>query len=241
MSCRARRCLWLSISMLVALAISAGSLAASARRWARAMKAGRAAYEQADFATAEKQFKVAFTAATKFELGDPRAVRTLNAIGNLYRAEDKTDAAEAFLSKARAMAEAWLGAESPELATALNNLGGLYTSEQRFAKAEEVLRPALAMREKLLGPEHPALAATQDDLAVLYTAEGRYAEAEPLERSALEIFEHTLRPDHPYVAAALQHYATLLRKLHRQAEADTLEARAFTIAAGRSQSKGGDP
>ncbi|PYV06357.1 MAG: tetratricopeptide repeat-containing protein, partial [Acidobacteria bacterium] len=124
------------------------------------MKAGRAAYEQADFATAEKQFKVAFTAATKFELGDPRAVRTLNAIGNLYRAEDKTDAAEAFLSKARAMAEAWLGAESPELATALNNLGGLYTSEQRFAKAEEVLRPALAMREKLLGPEHPEVAAT---------------------------------------------------------------------------------
>ena len=80
-----------------------------------------------------------------------------------------------------------------------------------------------------------------DDLAAVYTAEGRYPEAEPLERSALEIFEHTLRPDHPYVAAALQHYATLLRKMHRQAEADTLEARAFTIAAGRSQSKGGDP
>ena len=85
------------------------------------------------------------------------------------------------------------------------------------------------------------MATTLDDLAALYTAEGRYAEAEPLERKALEIFEHTLRSDYPYVADALQHYAALLRKMHRQAEADTLEARAFTIAAGRSQSKGGDP
>ena len=51
----------------------------------------------------------------------------------------------------------------------------------------------------------------------------------------------TALADKGVVSDALQHYAALLRKMNRQAEADTLEARAFTIAASRSQSKGGDP
>src|SRR5437667_553845 len=277
-----RRCLWLSISMLVALAISAGSLRASVRRWAKAMRSAKVAYEQADFTTAKRQLAVAVEQAAKFDMGDPRAVQTLNALANLYRAEGRLDWAETVLGRARAMAEVWLGPESPELATTLNNLGALHTNEQKFSEAEEplsgpwpcasnswdrsiprslrnlgeallnpyrpryaeaesLLKRSLEIDQKALGPEHPAVATTLDDLAALYTAEGRYAEAEPLERKALEIFEHTLPSDHPYVADGLQPYAALLRKMNRQAEADTLEARAFTIAASRSQSKGGDP
>src|SRR5437667_3154341 len=74
-----RRSLWLSIAMLVALAANPGSLAASARRWAKAMRSATAAYEQADFTTAKRQLAVAVKQAAKFDLGDPRAIQTLNA------------------------------------------------------------------------------------------------------------------------------------------------------------------
>src|SRR5439155_15523699 len=185
-----RRSLWLSILMLVALAANPGSLAASARRWAKAMRSATAAYEQADFTTAKRQLTVAVKEAAKFELGDPRAVQTLNALANLYRAEGRLDWAETVLGRARAMAEVWLGPASPELATTLNNLGALHTTEQKFSEAEEPLKRALAMREKLLGPEHPEVAATLCNLGealLMNPYRPRYAEAEPLLKRSLEI------------------------------------------------------
>src|SRR5207247_9035371 len=120
----------------------------------------KVADEEDDFTTAKRQRAVAVEEAAKFDMGDPRAVQTLNALANLYRAEGRLDWAETVLGRARATAEVWLGPESPELATNLNNLGALHTNEQKFSEAAEPLKRALAIRDKLLGPEPPEVAAT---------------------------------------------------------------------------------
>jgi len=140
-----RHSLTLGGLVLMAWAVTARPTPASAWRWAKAMRAGVAAYEQANFAQAERFFKVAVKEAAKFDLGDPRAVQTLNAVGNLYRAEHKLDAAEMVLQRARARAEVSLRSTDPELAAALNNLGALCTVEQRFSEANNLEERAVAI------------------------------------------------------------------------------------------------
>ncbi len=159
--------------IFIALALTVGPLNATGRGWARAMKSGEAAYEQADFAQAERHFKVAVKKAAKFGLSDPRAVQTLNAVGNLYQAEGKFDAAEMVLQRARSRAEVSLGTENPELAAALNNLGSLYTIRQRFSEAGDL--------------HHPYVAGALAHYATLLHKMNRDAEAGQFEEHAMAI------------------------------------------------------
>ena len=215
------------VGLALALAVHASPTAASARRWAKAMKSGTAAYEEADFARAEKQFRTALKEALHFDLGDPRAVQTLIAVGNLYRAENKLDVAEGILRNALVLAEVWRGPTSPEVAATLNALGALDAGPD----AESLLRQALAMREKLLGLDHPEVAATLRNLGELLMNEfpPRYTEAEPLLKRTRAIEEKALGPDDPAVASTLEDLGVLYTAQGRCAEAAPLEQNAVAI------------
>jgi len=82
--------------------------------WDKAFKRGIKAYEECDFVEAEKQFRAAVIAATKFGLEDPRAVQSLNRLGMIYAAQGKFGDAEKIHVRALSIAGAWLGPNTPQ-------------------------------------------------------------------------------------------------------------------------------
>ena len=168
----------LCVMLISALFIGCGQNAGSP--WESYNQAGSDAYEQGNYAEAEKQWSAALQEAGKFGPEDPRLATSLNNQGELYRAQGKYSEAESFFQRWLAISEKALDPEHPEMARGLNNLALLYNDQGKYAEAEPLNRRALAIREKALGPAHPDVAGSLNNLAMLYGTQGKYAEAEPL-------------------------------------------------------------
>ena len=95
-------------------------------RWETYSTSGIDAYQQGDYAEAEKQFGAALKEAEKFGPQDPRLATSLNNLAELYRAQGRYAEAEPLHKRALAIREKALGPEHPDVAQSLNNLAELY-------------------------------------------------------------------------------------------------------------------
>jgi tetratricopeptide (TPR) repeat protein len=137
--------------------------------------------------------------------------------------------AEESLTRALAIRERELAADSLEVAECLYFLGRLYQNQGRYAEAEPLHSRSLDIRETALGPGHPHVADSLNSLARLYHDQGHYAKAEPLYRRSLPIDEKLLGPEHPRVATTLNNLATLYEAQGKDAEAEPLYRRSLAI------------
>ena len=155
--------------------------------WDRYNTAGGQAYEQGNYAEAEKQWSAALPEAEKFGPQDPRLATSLNNLAALYRAQGKYAQAEPLYRRSLAIREKALGPEHPDVAGSLNNLAALYRAQGKYAEAEPFYRRSLTIWEKALGPEHPAVAQSLENYAALLRKMGREEEAAEMEARAKAI------------------------------------------------------
>ena len=200
-------------------------------RWKYYKVAGEAAYQQGNYAEAERQFVAALKEAERFDREDPRLATSLNNLAAVYKAQGRDAEAEPLYKHALAIDEKILGPDHPSFARDLNNLAELYRIQGRYAKSEPLIKRSLAILEVAFGSDHPDLAFVLNNLALLYLAQSRYAEAEPLFKRALAIMEKAFGPGHPHVAVSMENYAALLRETGRNTEAIKMEARVKAIRA----------
>ncbi len=157
---------WLLVGLLCLGLWPMVAASAQETRWDSIMADAAKAYQQADYAEAEKLFLAALKEAEKFGEQDPRLATSLNNLALLYDAQGKYAQAEPLYRRALAIREKALGPEHPDLATDLNNLALLYRAQGKYAQAEPLSRRALAIWEKALGPDHPQVATTLNNLAL---------------------------------------------------------------------------
>ncbi len=117
---------WLLVGLLCLGLWPMVAASAQETRWDSILADAAKAYQQADYAEAEKLFLAALKEAEKFGNQDPRLATSLNNLAELYRAQGNYEQAEPLYRRALAIDEKALGPEHPGLATDLNNLAGLY-------------------------------------------------------------------------------------------------------------------
>ncbi|MCZ6753169.1 MAG: tetratricopeptide repeat protein, partial [Acidobacteria bacterium] len=111
-------------------------------------QAGMEAYQQANYAEAEKQWSSALQEAEKFGPEDPRLATSLNNLAALYLAQGKYGETEPLLQRALAIVEKALGPEHPEVATSLENYADLLRKMGREDEAAKMEARAQAIRAK---------------------------------------------------------------------------------------------
>ena len=85
----------------------------------------------------------------------PDTLKSVNSLGNLYKAQGRYGEAEPLFKRALAASERVLGPEHPNTLASVASLGALYQAQGRYGEAEPLLKRALAGYERVLGPEHP--------------------------------------------------------------------------------------
>ena len=178
---------WLLVGLLCLGLWPMVAASAQETRWDSIMADAVKAYQQADYAQAEKLFLAALKEAEQFGEQDPRFAASLNNLAELYRAQGKYAQAEPLYQRALAIWEKALGPEHPNVAAGLSNLAGLYDAQGKYAQAEPLYQRALAIREKALGPEHPNVATVLENYAALLHKLNRDAEADKMEARAQAI------------------------------------------------------
>jgi tetratricopeptide (TPR) repeat protein len=125
-------------------------VAASAQksRWDSMMADAAKAYQQADYAQAEKLLLAALQEAEKFGEQDPRFAASLNNLAELYRVQAKYAQAEPLYQRALAILEKALGPEHPNVAAVLENYAALLHKLNQDAEADKMEARAQAIRAK---------------------------------------------------------------------------------------------
>ena len=157
--------------------------------WETYIRAGIEAYQQGNYAEAEKQLLAALQKAEKFVPEAPRLVRNLNSLATLYIKLGNYAEAVTFIRRSLVIQEKVPGPEHPNLATSLNNLATLYRFQGKYAEAEPLYIRSLAIREKALGVEHLNVAISLENYADLLRKTNRNDEAAEMEARAQAIRE----------------------------------------------------
>ena len=146
--------------------------------------------------------------------------RVLQAEGELYFRQAKTnDAAETY-EKALAVRNRFAGEDSVETAQTVISLAGALKGLHDFGRAEELYRTAFAIYEGKLGIDHPFVATLLNNIGQMYYLQGRYADAEKvLERSLLIKSKHYPK-DHLVFAETHNHLGYLYYLQEKNTEAE---------------------
>jgi tetratricopeptide (TPR) repeat protein len=170
-------------------------------------------------------------AILKKEVGpeNPVTARSLNNLGELYRAMGDYAKAEPLYRQALQIYQKVFGLENPMTVTILNNLAELYRVMGDYPKAEPLDQQALQIRNKMLGSEHPDTAESLNNLACLYRDMGDYPKAEPLYRQALQIYQKVCGLENPLTATTLNNLAVLYVQMGDYAKAEPLHQQALQI------------
>ncbi len=139
---------WLLVGLLCLGLWPMVAASAQETRWDSIMDGAVEAYQQADYAQAEKLFLAALKEAEKFGDQDPRLAASLNNLAELYRAQGKYTQAEPLYRRALAIWEKTLGPEHPDVATDLENYAALLHKLNRAAEADKMKARAQAIRAK---------------------------------------------------------------------------------------------
>ena len=154
---------WLLVG-LACLALWPAHVLAQAGQWDNYMAAATSAYQQGNYAEAEKQLSAALREAEGFGLEDLRLATSLFVLAQTYKAQGRYAEAEPLFKRALGIMEKALGPDHPHVATVLHGLATLYGDQGRYAKAVPLHKRALVIRERVLGPDDPAVATILNDL-----------------------------------------------------------------------------
>jgi tetratricopeptide (TPR) repeat protein len=204
---------------------------ASHNHWEKAMRAERTSYEQCQLDKAREYLKAAAKEALHFNLGDPRLVDTLNAGGDLFRAEGQFQRSEWAYSQALIWGGAWLKPDDPALARSLTGLGivSQETHQRDYRRAESFFNEALAIQKKSLGPNSLEVALTLYCLGELNMLRHKDEVAESLLQRAMAIRREKLSPDDPAMGQTLEDLALVYTHLGRLKRGDALFQEALGI------------
>ncbi len=126
---------WLLVGV-VCLTLWGAGCTTQETRWDSIMADAAKAYQQADYAQAEKLLLAALKEAEKFGEQDPRLATSLNNLAALYHAQGKYAQAEPLQRRALAILEKTQGPEHPNVASSLNNLAELYREQGKYEQAK---------------------------------------------------------------------------------------------------------
>ena len=115
-------------------------------KWESYITAAQQAYQQADYAEAEKQSEAALKEAEAFD--DVRLATSLNNLALLYKAQGRYAEAEPLYQRALAIREKALGPEHPDVATSLENYADLLRKTGRVSEATKMETRAKAIGAK---------------------------------------------------------------------------------------------
>ena len=117
-------------------------------RWETNTAAGYEAYEQGDYAEAEKAWSAALQEAEKFGPEDPRMPTSLNNLATVYQAQGKYAEAEPLLKRALAIDQKALDPEHPDTVISLSNLAVLHYPISVFQFSENGFRARLRQESR---------------------------------------------------------------------------------------------
>ncbi len=177
---------WL-LATVLCLALWPAGCSAEETPWETYNSAGNKAYEQGDYAEAEKQWLAGLREAEKFGEQDPRYATSLNNLAGVYRTQGRYAQAEPLYQRSLAIKEKALGPEHPAVATGLNNLAALYIAQGKYTEAEPLYQRALLVLTRAVGPEHPHVATMLENYARMLRVLNRHDEAEKMEARAQAI------------------------------------------------------
>jgi serine/threonine protein kinase/tetratricopeptide (TPR) repeat protein len=177
-------------------------------------------YRQSRFAEAEAAARQAVTLAAEVlperHLGRAAAYRTL---GDVLNYAGRHDEGLQLLEKARAILEAELGPDHPDVGTILRKEIDAYSLQHDGARGLELGRRVLALLSKSLPPEHLQIAQTHTSIAESLGLLGRYDEALAEEKLALPTYERLFGAVSENVGVSYTNMGWALMQLGRNDEA----------------------
>ncbi len=141
---------WLLVGLVTIGGIALGLMYAPDRgaKWESYITAAQQAYQQADYAEAEKQLEAALKVAEAFGPDDVRLATSLNNLSLIYDAQGRYGEAEPLYKRSLAIDEKALGPEHPDVATSLENYADLLRKTGRVSEATKMETRAKAIRAK---------------------------------------------------------------------------------------------
>ncbi len=171
--------------------------------------------------------------ATGMLLGNAEIVRTefaaeplvrarlLGAVGNVIRALDEHEQAEAVLAEVLATYAAEIGDRAVETLSARHALASLYFEGGRIDEAAKLYADAFEGRRAALGPGHVETLASQNALGATLLVLDRVQEAAPLVEAVLERRREILGEDDPETLCSLHNLGWLRWKQGKLDEAQS--------------------
>jgi tetratricopeptide (TPR) repeat protein len=167
------------LMMLLLLAIL--PVGAQPTLWESTMRAARESTRKRDFATAEKQYRLALTQPEQ----EGQRVESLSALASVYTTQLKYADAEECWRQVLAVQERLYGMEDRRLVDTLTRLAQTCEGRRHLEITEQLLRRALAIQEQATDPAGREASLTRVQLAEYLIRTGRSAEAEPYYLQAL--------------------------------------------------------
>ncbi|MCH7778425.1 MAG: tetratricopeptide repeat protein [Gemmatimonadetes bacterium] len=141
---------WLLVGLVLIGGIALWLMSApnQGAKWESYITAAQQAYQQADYAEAEKQLEAALKEAEAFGPDDVRLATSLNNLALLYADRGRYAESEPLHQRALAIRETVLGPEHPAVATSLENYADLLRKTGRVSEATEMEARAKTIRAK---------------------------------------------------------------------------------------------
>lgn len=199
--------------------------------WHATYAKGEAALTEGRYEDAEKDFKEALEDSKKFPQPDARTAKSLNALAQVYYAEDRLNDALSASKEAVGIAnQNQIASKDPvTLADALANESRILCANSQFGEAEAAGNQALDIREKNLGKNHQDVAMSLEGLAEIQCKRGNFDRAQEMLTDAERIATKALGEDNPEVASIQHNLGLVLERQHKYPQANSLFNKALGV------------
>jgi tetratricopeptide (TPR) repeat protein len=161
-----------------------------------------------DYALAENAYVAAIRELEMANPNDPRLGPTINSLGLVFRAENKSHDAELAFRRAGVFIDKANTPNSIDVGNSNLNIGTVLVLEGKYNEAEPFLQKAFRIYSKQLGDKSPKTAAVMGQLGEMYRNLND-PQAESLLKKALDIQETARGIDDPDVAVTVNSLAEL--------------------------------
>src|SRR2546423_10556608 len=175
----------------------------------QAMSKGQAAFENGNFAEAQKAFEQSCGVADPTGESDEWRAICLHSYGAIASQQGEFRHAEALYLKAKELWEKPPASHPMALCVTLSNLGEIYEQQTRWKDAERVLQQTVAIETRTLGPENVRTAGSIRRLASAYVGMGELDRAIPLLADAIRIQKAAVPAEAQELALSLNAQALL--------------------------------
>ncbi len=179
---------------------------------------------------AKQQLTRALELYRALDPSSPMVAASLNAIGDVVRAEGDAAGSLKYHQDALALVVARLGEHHPDVALAQKNIGNVYWKQSELDTALSWYERALDLQKQALGEDSLEYVSTLNNVASVHIRQQKLAEAEGELRRVIAVMEDKLGPFHRDLYGRLNNLAVVLRYLNRLADAEAILRRALDIA-----------